>query len=201
MAAAAARGVNDVSRAHVGSLGTRPRRRKWVRRCLASTLAQDGVGVDLLWLAEDLRGLHVFRDVFRVHAARCVPDLRELTPTALNKIRESLRGVRLLVVAKLVVKFYSKPPLRKRDRHHASPKYECQRRRSRQPRVSSLKHANLARERAARANAPLARLPAWGNAAVGDTSHDAQRGRGLAARSGRDSASGTARAASRDPKA
>ena len=71
MAAAAARGVNDVSRAHVGSLGTRPRRRKWVRRCLASTLAQDGVGVDLLWLAEDLRGLHVFRDTPR----RCVPEI------------------------------------------------------------------------------------------------------------------------------
>ena len=197
MAAAAARGVNDVSRAHVGSLGTRPRRRKWVRRCLASTLAQDGVGVDLLWLAEDLRGLHVFR----VHAARCVPDLRELTPRALNKIRNRWRGVRLLVVAKFVVQFYSKPPLRKRDRHHASPKHECQGGRIRQPRVSSLKRANLARERAARANVPLARLPAWGNAAVGDTSHDAQRGRGLAARSGRDSASGTARAASRDPKA
>ena len=135
----------------------------------------------------------------------CVPgsrrEVRSRFARADVKIRESLRGVRLLVVAKLVVKFYSKPPLRKRDRHHETPKYECQRRRSRQPRVSSLKRANLARERAARANAPLARLRACGNDPVADTRHDAQRGRALAARSGRDSASGTARAASRDPKA
>jgi hypothetical protein len=36
-----------------------------VRRRDASTLAQDGVGVDLLGLAEDLGGLHVFRDTPR----------------------------------------------------------------------------------------------------------------------------------------
>ena len=65
MGTAAARGVNDVCVCEPCSRrlsGTRPRRRKWV-----STLAQDGVSVDLLGLTED-RGLHVVtrREAFQI---------------------------------------------------------------------------------------------------------------------------------------
>ena len=141
-----------------------------MRRCDASTLAQDGVRVDLLGLAENLGGLHVFRDTPPRGRVR---DL-SMTPSASSYERAFAQfGCVAVVVAK---KFLTTI----RDRHHEIPEYERQRRRSRQPRVSSLKRANLARGRAARATASLARLPAWGNAAVGDTRHDARRGKVLA---------------------
>ena len=101
MGTAAARGVDDASRAHVVPLLARVR--GVAKGCDASTLAQDGVSVDLLGLAEHLGGLHVLGVT-----PRGVPDLAGLTPTALNKIRESInrsRCVRLLVVAKLVSNF------------------------------------------------------------------------------------------------